>query len=488
MKYFYSIIFAVFMVVFCPIEIQSQSLMQTAKQAEQRARELKQQEDSRYDAILNSKNLSKYEQYITDYPRGKKTIEIKRRAEEIKLWNKAKQINTIPAYEEYLTKTQYHWYDSDAKSSIKNIKQRQEYDAWQKVVKINTTEAYKQYLANNPQSSYAEEANLAIKKIEATQAWDRIKYSEKISDYENFLVNYSNTNEASSAKIKLHELKGVKYYQDGYLESAYKEFSQISRSDVSYGNRHVFDKVIEYNEYSQLNAYSSESSLRNFMSKYPNSVYYNQVSNVLAIQLAKKLGSYATEYDYNRALGYATNATTRNTVETYISKNKEKKRAEKRAIKRAERYENGGSVNLGLNFMDMGIGTGDNSDLLFCYNVGLMLRFGNYKDILQFAVGLYPGVIYDGDCEETSFHMPVVSQLKLNIIRSSAYSRIFLMGQYQYNIVRDDYIEPDMSWCVGFGVGRKHFDWTLYFKNDFSSSYGCSNYYLGLSMIYYWQL
>ena len=77
MKYFYSIIFAVFMVVFCPIEIQSQSLMQTAKQAEQRARELKQQEDSRYDAILNSKNLSKYEQYITDYPRGKKTIEIK---------------------------------------------------------------------------------------------------------------------------------------------------------------------------------------------------------------------------------------------------------------------------------------------------------------------------------------------------------------------------------------------------------------------------
>ena len=45
-----------------------------------------------------------YEQYITDYPRGKNTIEIKKRAEEIKLCNKAKQINTIPAYEEYLTK------------------------------------------------------------------------------------------------------------------------------------------------------------------------------------------------------------------------------------------------------------------------------------------------------------------------------------------------------------------------------------------------
>ena len=64
MRHILSILFTVMMVAFISNQADAQSLMQTAKKAEQRAKELKQQETSRYNAIVDSKNLSKYNQFI----------------------------------------------------------------------------------------------------------------------------------------------------------------------------------------------------------------------------------------------------------------------------------------------------------------------------------------------------------------------------------------------------------------------------------------
>ena len=145
--------------------MEAQSLMQTAVKAEQRAKELKQQENSRYHSILDSRDLSKYEQFIKDYPNSQNTREIKKRAEEIHLYNNAKKQNTVLAYENYLLNSKYHWFSNEANVAIRDIKKISEKQEWEKVVAENSIEAYQQYLIKNPTTGYKIEAENAIKNL-----------------------------------------------------------------------------------------------------------------------------------------------------------------------------------------------------------------------------------------------------------------------------------------------------------------------------------
>lgn len=305
MRRILSIIVTLVMVAFIGNYADAQSLMQTAKKAELRAKELKQQENSRYNAIVDSKDLYKYNQFINDYPRGSKTPEIRKRAQEVKLWNDAKDQNTVASYERYLNTTNYHWYDNEASQLIRSIKQKAEKDKWDKVVAINTISSYQTYIQNNPTSGYKQEAEKAINRLQGEQTWNRIKNSENISELQNFISSYPHAVEVSTATAKLHELKGVKHYNEGNLGSAYSEFSHLNRDEISYANRKAYDDVMEYNEYSKLGNYASEDALLNFLRKNPNSKYVNEVSNRIAIAKARNFGDYASSYVYNQALSYA---------------------------------------------------------------------------------------------------------------------------------------------------------------------------------------
>jgi len=505
MRHLFYIFCVIFLLASVSNQAEAQSLMQTAKKAEQRAKELKQQESSRYNAILDSKDLTKYNQYIADYPKGKNTPEIKRRAEEIRLWNNANSSNSITAYEIYLSKTAYHWFDSDAKKFITSIRQEQEKKAWKTVKAKGTILAFQQYLRDNPNSGYRQDAEIAINRLQGAEAWTNIKNSSNISDLEGFIVKYPQAQEVTYAKTRLHELKGKQHYDNRDLASAYNEFSQINLNDVSYSNRTAYDAVMEYHEFSTLGQYSTESSLQAFMKKYPNSSYSTQISNMIAVAKARNFGDYASNYDYNQALSYAKDAYTRNIVQSYITMNKKNQKDRKNALKSWKRKQNGGTVNLGLDFMDLGLNGAYEDCKSWYYNVGLMLRFGNYRDRIQFAIGLKPGIlgyneeVYYGDYyydyydteTKTAFHMPIVGQLKLNLFKTSENSRFFIYGQYQYNAVRFEEIESEMSWGAGLGIAWKHFDWSFYYRQDI----GCSKSwdydeqkYFGMSLIYYWQL
>lgn len=182
--------------------------------------------------------------------------------------------------------------------------------------------------------------------------------------------------------------------------------------------------------------------------------------------------------------------------------NKKKQKECRNALKSWERKQNGGTVNLGLDFLDSGLNGAYDDCTLWYYNVGLMLRFGNFKDRVQFAIGIKPGIfgyteeVYSGgyyyDTEnQTAFHMPIVGQLKLNLFKTSENSRFFIYGKYQYNAVRVEDIEAEMAWGAGLGIAWKHFDWAIYYRQDIGTvkNYDYKNqHYFGISMIYYWQL
>jgi hypothetical protein len=470
----------------------AQSLMQVAKKAEQRAKELKQQETSRYNSIVDSKDLTKYNQFIADYPRGKNTPEIKRRADELQKWDNAKSSNTISAYESYISNSQYHWYDSDANNAIKSLKQAAEKLAWDKVLTANTVEAYQQYLRDNPNSGYKIEAEKAINRLKGASAWNSIKGTTSIDALQQFISEYPNAHEASNATNRIHELKGCQYYNNGELKSAYSEFSQVSRKDITYESFAAYDAAMEYNDFSQLGKYSSESSLLGFMKQYPNSIYASQVSDMVAVAKARNFGDYATSYDYNQAMSYAKDSYTRNTVQSYISINKKKQKDRKHMMKSMERKQNGGTVNLGLGIDIATNGFYDDATNRNI-NVGLSLRIGNFKDWIQFAICIAPGILVSDDdyYTYTTFHLPISAQLKVNLIKTSENSRFFVYGQYQYNAVRVAEGESEMAWSAGVGLAWKHCDWSFYYRQDIGRPSSCDydkQHYFGMSLIYYWQL
>lgn len=487
--------------------VEAQSLMQTAKRAEQRAKELKKQETSRFNAIIDSKDLNKYNQYIADYPTGSKTQEIRNRADELKLWDKAKSSNTVAGYESYLSSTKYHWYDNVAKGSIRALKQKAEKQVWDKVVALNTINAYEQYLQQNPNSGYRQDAENAINRLRGAIEWQKIKGANNIDELQLFIFTYPDAAEVNEATSRLHELKGIQHYNEGNFGGAYNEFSQISRDNLSYGNRKAYDDVMEYHEFTGLGKNSTVTSLLVFMKKYPDSKYSDQVSNMLAIAKARSLGEYASSYDYNQALSYAKDSFTRKSVQSYISMNKKKQKDRRNALKSWEREQNGGTVNIGLDFMDWGYNYELGGVPIMYYNIGLLFRIGNYRDRVQFAFGLKPGLIgYDdisyvsGDYFpyeiselQTAFHMPIIGQLKFNLFNTSENSRFYIYGQYQYNAVRVEDVETEMSWCAGLGIGWKHVDWSFYYRKDIGRLHSQSwdydkQKYIAMSLIYYWQI
>jgi hypothetical protein len=385
------------------------------------------------------------------------------------------------------------------------LKQAAEKLAWDKVLTANTVEAYQQYLRDNPNSGYKIEAEKAINRLKGSSAWNSIKGTTSIDALQQFISEYPNAHEVSNATNRLHELKGCQYYNNGELKSAYSEFSQVSRKDITYESFAAYDAAMEYNDFSKLGTYSSESALIGFMKQYPNSIYASKVSDMVAVAKARNFGDYATSYDYNQAMSYAKDSYTRNTVQSYISINKKKQKDRKHMMKSWERKQNGGTVNLGLDFMDIGYNGVSEDGTIGYYNIGLLLRIGNYRDRIQFAFGLKPGIIaydefsyesgyyysYDMTEMQYSFHIPIIGQLKLNLFNTSENSRFFVYGQYQYNAVRIEEAESEMAWSAGIGLAWKHCDWSFYYRQDIGrpSSWDYDKqHYFGMSLIYYWQL
>lgn len=514
MKSALSILISLVFLLLSPItfQVEAQSLMQKAQKAEQRAKALKQQESSRYNSVLDSRNLSEYNRFIADYPRSRYTPEIKKRAAEMRAWNSATSQNSVPAYEKYLSTTQYHWYDSDARIHITNLKQAAEKKAWEKVRSVGTLAAYEAYLRDNPSSGFRTDAQKAIAQLKATKEWNNIRYSGTISQYEAFIRDYPNSTEVVQAQNKLHELKGRQYYDAGNLDMAYSEFSKLSSYNVSPSNKDAYNAVIEYHEYKDLKSYPTETLLLTFKRKYPYSKYTTEINNMLAIAKAKNLGDYASKYNYDEALSYASDTYTRNIVKSYISLNKKKQKDRRNAWRSYERQQNGGLINIGLDFLDLGLNGVYDDGTLWHYNIGLMLRIGNFKDRVQFAIGIKPGILgytqkdgrsyyddyyddyyyYDDDDDETktAFHMPIVGQLKLNLFKMSENSRFYLYGKYQYNAIREKTVESDMAWGAGFGFAWRHIDWGFYYRQDIGAPQGRdkAQHYFGTSVIYYWTL
>lgn len=418
-------------------------------------------------------------------------IKEKQRIESID-YNQTCRIGTINALRDYLK--EYERENYVPKEHITDIKNRiEDYDVWFKAKSKHTISAYESYIRESKYKSYVNEANDAIADIKSIDEWGKIKNTVSIQGINRFLTNYPKTSLRSNAQSRIYELTAVDFYKSGDLLNAYKYFDLAGgKYAIASENKLYCEKSEEYYEYTKLNKSSREFTLMSYLDKYPNSDYYNEISNMVAIAKAKNFTMNTKDAEFNFALNYTRDKNTRDRVQTYIDSSRKEYAQHKRNQRAARRYANGGTVLLGFEPLDFGWnGISTESDdyfNIYYYNMGLSLKLGNYKDPLQFEVGIKPGllIIDDGyNDTETKFHMPAYARLKLNLF-SVDDSKVYVSGLGYYNIVREKLIENEFSVGGGVGIAWRNWDWhILYYKQDLEATNGLKNQMLGTSFIYY---
>ena len=484
----------------------AQTLTQYAKQRNQELAERQRQEQANYEKARKEGTMTALKQYLSMYPKGKYTPDVKSRIvelekkEEQEMYDYACRVETSQAYDAYLKKYPKGRYVNEARGRIEDM------ELWKRTKSDNTINAYRYYLSASKTKSFAQLANDAITDIESKDAWSLICNSSSRSAIESFVRKYPKSSCLSEAKRKLNEVTAVELYEQGDLQSAYNKFESAGgRSLIDISNRGKYDACLEYVEYKRLNESSVQPELIAFLKKYPSSKYYQSVSNLLALRKAQSLSLFSSKSNFDEVLSYAKDKPTRDKVQHYINEAKRDYRHYKRHQWMKRVLSNGNILQFGIELMDMGFGADNSDHSLFYYNMGLSVKLGNYASPVQLEVGLKPGyVIYSSTVKTTYdsmwggytntytrtetdafFHMPLYTKLKLNLCGFYD-SKCYIAGLGTYNAVRNKSFEKEYSVGVGMGFAWEEWDWfALYYKQDIESNVKNGNAYVASSIVYY---
>ena len=432
--------------------IQAQTLTKYAEEYKKELAERQRVEKQKYETACKNGTLEGFKEYLKLYPNGKYAIDVKNRIADFEFWSKASSANTLEAYNDYMRNSKY--------------------------------------------KSFLTQANEAITELNSKEEWKVAKNSDSISIIEGFISKYPKSTCILDARKRIHELKGINYYNSNDYLAAFSEFKEAGgKLALDSSNWSKYDICEEFYDYNKLGNYAKESELSEFLYKHPSSKYLNVVSNMLAIAKAKELTMFSGENTFKDALSYAKDESTRTIVRSYINNCKESYSQYKKQQRKAKIKSNGGYILFGLEGLDFGW-NGISSDRMLdigYYNIGISIKLGNFKSPVQFELGLKPGIIFYENIDdsyydesENKFHLSIYTKLKINIYNVGHSSKLYIAGLGYYNTIKEDYLENDYSVGGGLGIAWKHWDWlTLYYKQDLDYQYKISNKYLGSSLVYY---
>jgi outer membrane protein assembly factor BamD (BamD/ComL family) len=122
-------------------------------------------------------------------------------------WSQATTLNTIAAYQEYISKYPNGSHVVDAQSRIAAL---QDEAAWNKAQTASTGDSYQQYLASEPNGAHAQAARDEITSRERTAAWHSAESGGTAQAFQDFLSKYPSGPEADEAHHKLNTLFGFR--------------------------------------------------------------------------------------------------------------------------------------------------------------------------------------------------------------------------------------------------------------------------------------
>ena len=317
----------IFMLVTCFVlgvaNADSQILTNYAKKHKAELAEKQKVEREAYESACVKGTMDALKSFVSNYPQSKYVSEANSKIKSLELkiekdaYDSACKEGTIEAFRGFLNRYPRSQYAQDVQNRIND------FDLWNSAKRNNTIQAYNSYLQNSRYKTFAAEAKAAIEDINAISEWQNVKASKSLTEVQSYINKYPNASSITDARKKEHELKGIQYYNNGNLTDAYREFADAGgRYALDYENRTAYDKCQEYYDFSLLGSNSREGELIGFLTKYPSSTYYNQVSNWIAIAKAKNFPSCANSFYFRAALLYAKDKETRDIVQIYIESTK----------------------------------------------------------------------------------------------------------------------------------------------------------------------
>lgn len=122
-------------------------------------------------------------------------------------WSQASTLNTIAAYQTFLSKYPNDAHAADARSRITQLQDEQ---AWATAQLTSTTDGYRQYLSAEPEGAHAAAAHEEIASRERSLAWQNAQTHETAQSLQEFLQKYPTGMEADRAREKLKMLAGYR--------------------------------------------------------------------------------------------------------------------------------------------------------------------------------------------------------------------------------------------------------------------------------------
>lgn len=386
---------------------------------------------------------------------------------------------TISALQNFISKYPNSEYVSSAKSRI------EDYSLWQKAKEQNTITAYNYYLSQSSILAYKNDAEDAITTIQSEIEWNNCKTSNDEDKINSFIKTYPSSNYVNQAKYRLNILKGERYYASKNYNLAYTYLNDADNFQTLIGAPATHLKIInETREYESIMSSSDVSKVKSYLNTLStSSPFYVPTSNKLALLLGSALSTYSSEYSMNEALAYAKDDDTRATVKRYISKAKADKAYYERQRKKiahkrwwSKNFKVGIDADFGTNI------NGDSGADMF-YSTGLLLRFGNVDNVFSLVTGLkyrwfrvmpeYDGYYDNGNTEWQYFagglNVPLSFRFNVGKIANNGSIYLGLGAEYGFKmfpakgmdgIVNNNYF----SIYPQFGVMWPHFELSCYWK------------------------
>lgn len=400
---------------------------------------------------------------------------------------------TTSSLENFISKYPNSEYVSQAKKRI------EDYNMWKKAKEQNTISAYNSYLSNSSILAYKEDANKAIKNIQAETEWNNCKNSNDEDKLNAFVKSFPYSSRINQAKYHINILKGERCYLTNnhtlaysYLKDA-NDFQPLSGLPAQH-----YKAIIEEREFDEVMSSNDVEKVRKYLDALSTSnPYYNKTSNKLAALLGASLSTYSSEYCFNEALSYANDEDTKALVKSYINKIKSDRAYHEHLRKVAARkawWKN--RFMAGWNVFHL-----DYLDDIMAVGTGLKFRFGRWNDPINLLFGAeYSYLMYidsdaDSYCDDSSVltvtqAVEVPVGLRFNLFKTGTYSKFYIgcNAAFGFNFAEGDYFDINkqtLSIEPQLGCASKKLDFGIYYKkyikdqsifkttNDYDQRIGC---------------
>ncbi len=146
--------------------------------------------EASYDRYLKAEGLGTYREVASQKLMELIDARIATEKREARLWQEAREADTIEAYEGYLRESPLRL---ETKAAERRLRELREERAWATATKLHTIEQYERYIREGPLLKYKDEANRRIYDLRypgEQQAWEQLQASPNLRAVRVFLERY----------------------------------------------------------------------------------------------------------------------------------------------------------------------------------------------------------------------------------------------------------------------------------------------------------